>query len=447
MAQANIPWVEKYRPQSISDMVGFEKIIKPLTDFVENFFSLRRKIKSLKSQLNTSLTEIEKKKLQLRIKSHQSKLANATAAMLIGPPGVGKTTIVYALAHDFNLSVIEMNASDVRTEDAVNEKLRETVKNSNLLSFTQKKIKGKLILIDEVDGIHGRKDKGGVAALKKIISFSRFPIIMTCNFRDYRRFGDLYKLSSPLLTIKPANSKDVATMIRRIVRNESVDMSEDQIKSLAVKSQGDYRSAINDLQILAQGTKKVQDSTIDSLNMQRDHQSKFDEALREMFIKSTIRDAKRCMDEIESKDISFNNVGSWINENIHNFITQKNDLYQVYQNLAFTDTILGRIGRTQDYGHLSYFYDIMAGGVRFSKTDSKLPNKKIQSPRWFRFRAPANDENAQKLQKLYRLSLNEIMHDLRPYLIQVEKLDSKINAYFSSLFQVDPGKVGKLLKN
>ncbi|TFH28842.1 MAG: replication factor C large subunit, partial [Promethearchaeota archaeon] len=390
MMRADIPWVEKYRPQSIKDMVGFEEIIKSLTDFLENFFSLRGKIVTLKSQLKSSSTEIEKKKLLLRLKSHQSKLTNATAAMLIGPPGVGKTTIVYALAQDFNLSVIEMNASDVRTEDAVNDKLGETVKNTNLLSFTQEKVKGKLILIDEVDGIHGKNDKGGVAALKKIISVSRFPVIMTCNFRDFRRFGDLYKLSSPLLTIKPAISKDIAIMLHRIVRNESIDMSEDQIKSLAIKSQGDYRSAINDLQILAQGSNKDDESYMESLNMQRDHQSKFDEVLKGIFKQPTIKEAKRCVDEIDSKDITFNNVGSWINENILNFITKKQDLYHVYQNLAYADSILGRIGRTQDYGHLSYFYDILAGGVRFSKTDTKLPDTKIQSPRWFRFRATPN---------------------------------------------------------
>ncbi|MHA1612534.1 MAG: replication factor C large subunit [Promethearchaeota archaeon] len=443
----NIPWVEKYRPQSISDMIGSEHIVKPLTDFLENFLSLRKRLKIFKSKLNSSLTEIEKKKLKLRIKSHQSKLSNATAAMLIGPPGVGKTTIVYALAHDFNLSVIEMNASDVRTEDAVNEKLKETVKSTNLLSFTQKKVKGKLILIDEVDGIHGRSDKGGVAALKNIISYSRFPIIMTCNFRDFRRFGDLYKLSSPLLTIKPARSEDIAKMLHKIVRNESINMNNDQIKSLAKKSQGDYRSAINDLQILAQGSTGVQDSLMESLNMQRDHQSKFDEGLRNLFKQETIRDAKRCLDEIDSKDISFNNLGSWINENIHNFITKKIDLYQVYQNLAYADTILGRIGRTQDYDHLSYFYDILAGGVRFSKTDSKISDKKLQSPRWFRFRAPANDEKAQKLQQIYHLSLNEIMREIRPYLAQIEGKDSKINIFLASQFQVEPEKVGKILKN
>ncbi|RLI64765.1 MAG: hypothetical protein DRO88_06415 [Promethearchaeia archaeon] len=448
----DIPWVEKYRPQSLQEMVGFEDVIEKLRKFISNFLELQKKYKKLKKQIKSN-PGIENRKSELQLKSIKSKLANQTAAMLIGPPGVGKTTIVYALAHDFNLSVIELNASDVRTEDAMNEKLRETVKNTNLLSFTQKKIQGKLILIDEVDGIHGKNDRGGVAALKKIISFSRYPVIMTCNFKDYRRFGDLYKLSSPLLEISHAKSVDIAKILKRIATNENLEITSDQIKIIATRSQGDYRSAINDLQALAQGSLKIQADQLESINMNRDHSGQIQEKLYSFFSQQTIQDAKRVLDEVESKEISFNNIHLWLNENLFLFLSKKEEIYHGYQNLAFADKILGYIGRTQDYGHLSYFYDILSGGLRFAKQpplrrqSATSSMKKIQPPRYFRIRATADDEIALILQKLYRAPLNEIMREIRPRIPILLEAKKDVRSYFSQVLRVDSKQVNKILKN
>ena len=167
--EKNIPWVEKYRPQTIKDLIGFEKNSNKLKQFLDDFFNLQTKYRKLRKEIKTisDPSIIRKKKLQL--KSFQLKMVRKKAILLIGPAGVGKTTIVYALANDYNMSVIELNASDVRTEDAIQNKLHETVKSTNLLSFTKKKSRGKLILIDEVDGIHGQSDRGGVKALLNII--------------------------------------------------------------------------------------------------------------------------------------------------------------------------------------------------------------------------------------------------------------------------------------
>ena len=141
--KSNIPWVEKYRPQSAKDLIGFEKTINKLKQFLDEFFILQTKYRNLRKEIKliTEPSLIKKKKLQL--KSFQLKMQRQKAQILIGPPGVGKTTIVYALANDYNMSVIELNASDVRTQDAIQNKLHETVKSTNLLSFTTKKSKGK----------------------------------------------------------------------------------------------------------------------------------------------------------------------------------------------------------------------------------------------------------------------------------------------------------------
>ncbi|PVX24034.1 MAG: replication factor C large subunit, partial [Candidatus Bathyarchaeum sp.] len=77
-------WVEKYRPKKISDVVGNELAKTTFTNWLN---SKRRRKKAM---------------------------------LLYGPAGVGKTALINAASNQFNFTVIEMNASDTRTEKAIN---------------------------------------------------------------------------------------------------------------------------------------------------------------------------------------------------------------------------------------------------------------------------------------------------------------------------------------
>ncbi len=77
-------WAEKYRPVSLSDVLGNDAAVKALKTWAETFGSGRK------------------------------------AAILYGGPGIGKTSAALALAHDMGWDCIEMNASDQRTKDAIN---------------------------------------------------------------------------------------------------------------------------------------------------------------------------------------------------------------------------------------------------------------------------------------------------------------------------------------
>jgi replication factor C large subunit len=441
----NIPWTEKYRPQSTGEMLGFNPITTKLKKFIEDFYRFDTQIKKLKTSLKNEKNELNKKKLRLKIKSSNAKFGTHKASLLIGPPGVGKTTVVYALAKDLNMSVIELNASDTRTKDALEEKLQETVKSTNILSFTRKTTIKKIILIDEVDGLHGRTDRGGVPTLKKIIGYSRFPIIMTCNFRDDQRFSSLYQIANPLIEINPANSKEIAHLLTQIAKLEKVIINEDQILEIASRCHGDFRAGINDLQALAQGSRKVDQDAIDGINMNRDSEIKVEDLMVNLFQADSIKEAKRVLDAVQSNQVDFNNIHKWINENLLVYISNKLELKFAFENLARADTILGYIGRTQDYQHLSYFFDILAGGIRFSKHGSKISKKPIRSPRWFRTRAVPDDEIALKIQDLYRVSLNNVMQEIRPNLKVFAKANSKIQEYLGSLLNIPAKKVLKEL--
>ncbi|QEE15742.1 AAA family ATPase [Promethearchaeum syntrophicum] len=443
--KSNIPWVEKYRPQSAKDLIGFEKVINKLKQFLDDFFIFQAKYRNLRKEIKTISDPPLLKKKKLQLKSFQLKMQRHKAQILIGPPGVGKTTIVYALANDYNMSVIELNASDVRTEDAIQNKLQETVKSTNLLSFTSKKSKGKIILIDEVDGLHGQSDRGGVKALVNIIAQSKFPLILTCNFRD-KKLKSLFDLLGSI-DISQASAKDISKVLRKISKYENLDISEDQIHQLAIGSNGDYRSSINDLQALTQSSHSIDEETLKNINIKRDTETEVQLFMNNMFATYRIKDTKKIIDDVLGPGIDFRSIHKWINENLLSYITKRYDLYYAFENLAHSDRILGYVGRTQDYAHLSYYFDILAG-VRYAKSDKILPkDKKVRPPRWFRTRAVPDDEVALSLQKLYTLSLNSIMKEIRPNLNLFLKFPIGIKEYLASVLQEDVKKIPKLIAN
>ena len=84
--------------------------------------------------------------------------------LLVGPPGVGKTTLAKLAAKQFGYDMIELNASDVRNKGRIQEILEPILSSESLLGHP-------MIFIDEVDGIHGRANYGGAETLIKILKF------------------------------------------------------------------------------------------------------------------------------------------------------------------------------------------------------------------------------------------------------------------------------------
>src|SRR3989344_3727644 len=83
------------------------------------------------------------------------------AALLLGPLGVGKTSSVYALAHQLKYDILELNSSDLRNEAAMKQFLGSALGQQSLF-FTPK-----IILIDEIDALSGVRDRGGVTGILK----------------------------------------------------------------------------------------------------------------------------------------------------------------------------------------------------------------------------------------------------------------------------------------
>jgi replication factor C large subunit len=92
--------------------------------------------------------------------------------LLIGPPGIGKTTLVHTLSQQFNYDLIELNASDNRNKIGLQNRIMPMFHNAGL--FGRKM----LLFLDEVDGISGREDTGGIDSLITIMKEPTIPEII-----------------------------------------------------------------------------------------------------------------------------------------------------------------------------------------------------------------------------------------------------------------------------
>lgn len=134
---------------------------------------------------------------------------NARAALISGPPGIGKTSAARIVCAQLGFEVVEQNASDVRNKGAIEHAIKDLSSNKSLDYFssfglrkaaannnalasavggiaTQKSV----IIMDEVDGV-GAGDRGGIAALIKVIKNTKTPIICICNDRSSQKLASL----------------------------------------------------------------------------------------------------------------------------------------------------------------------------------------------------------------------------------------------------------------
>ena len=161
--------------------------------------------------------------------------------LIYGPTGVGKTSSAYALAKEKNLEILEINSSDLRNREMIKKIIGEASQQQSLFS------KKKLILIDEVDGISGRHDYGGLAELNRIIERSKHPIILTANDVSDSKFNILRK-KSELLEFKHVDYLEIFELLKNICGKEKINFDETKLKALARKNRGDVRASLLDLE-------------------------------------------------------------------------------------------------------------------------------------------------------------------------------------------------------
>lgn len=210
----NVPWIEKYRPINVNDLVLDE--------------STKNKIKKI----------IENK--------------NMPNLIISGVPGIGKTSTILCLAKNllgkyFNEAVLEMNASDERGIRAVHESIEYFCKKK--INISENFAQHKIVLLDEADNMTSKAQQLINNLIKNYHDTTRFAF--TCN--EPSDIIEAIQSRCIMLKFKRLNNEQVSAKLLYICKNEKMNFTTDGIKSIVAISQGDLRKAINILQLTYNG--------------------------------------------------------------------------------------------------------------------------------------------------------------------------------------------------
>ncbi len=415
-----IPWVEKYRPKSIKEMAlpsarlsgQRVKLAEELMSFVEDFFEERKRV----NRENKKIREFNRTAIEKEQKEEIKVAPEKAAVLLEGPPGIGKTSIVYSLANDLNMEVIETNASDTRTRATLERRLKETVKSRGIMDFITES-KEKLILIDEIDGIYGVQDRGAIPTVIDLIENTQFPIIMCSN--EYKT--NLQPIYNKIrrYEVHPLPKKEVIKIAQYILKKESImNLKSEDLELIIDKNNGDLRGVINDIQGISQG--KIEGDVKELiLSLHRDTLEEIFSLIRELFRVSSLREARNLTDR---SDVDYNFLYKWINENLLTFIKSNRELASAFENLSLADGIFGRIRTTQYWGLLPYFFDLFSGGVALSRKETPVSKgfQRVVFPRYtsgtYFSLTNVEKEFVEKIKRKYEISQIDFIQEFLPFL-------------------------------
>ncbi|MFX1281053.1 MAG: replication factor C large subunit [Promethearchaeota archaeon] len=418
--KVEMPWVEKYRPKNLKDMAlptarangQRVKIDEELTAFIKDFFIERKRINTE----NAKIKEYNKSVIEKEQRDYLQIETSKTAILLEGPPGIGKTSIVFALANDFNMEVVETNASDTRTRKTLENRLKETSKSRGIMDFITES-KEKLILIDEVDGIYGVQDRGAVPTIIELVQNTQFPIVLCSN--EYKtNLQPLYNIIRRF-EVHPLPNKEVLRIAKNILKKENItQLKEEDLELIVDKNNGDLRGVINDIQGISQG--KVEGDVKEFiLSLRRDSLEEIFTLVRDLFQVTSLREARNLTDK---SDVDYNFLYKWINENLPTFIKSNRELVNAFENLSLADEIFGRIQINQYWELLPYFFDLFAGGVALSRTETPEAKgfRRVVFPRYptgsYFSLTSTQKEFVEKINKSYEISQIDFIQNLLPFL-------------------------------
>ena len=175
--------------------------------------------------------------------------------LLIGPPGVGKTTLVHSLARQLDYDLIEMNASDTRNRDQLEQLIAPILVNTSIFG---KKI---LLFLDEVDGISGREDTGGIESLVRLMKQPSIPVIMVANNKD-TKIKDLAKICKTI-QFNAVTPRLLMLLLESVLKDQRKKLSISEKFAIVDKAHGDARLLLNILQAKLSGYDKTANSKVE----------------------------------------------------------------------------------------------------------------------------------------------------------------------------------------
>ncbi|MEM3422517.1 MAG: replication factor C large subunit [Candidatus Bilamarchaeaceae archaeon] len=318
------PLTSKYSPKKINDLIGNDEVKEIIRRWALNWLSGNKR----------------------------------KPLLLYGPPGVGKTSTAYALASEYGFEIIEMNASDLRNKERV-EQVALNAANMSTLSGSLR-----LILIDDVDIFIGKKDTGGLGAVVRTLKETSNPIILTATDIWDKKLAPI-RVECERIEFKRVSRVAIKKHLATIAKNEGIEINESELDAIVQNSNGDVRSAIIDLQAKRPSP--------------RDREEDIFWRVRSIFKANTYAEAKEAL----KGDLDYKLLLLWLDENIPEEYERKEDLAKAFFWLSRSDVFLGRAERG-DWVMLKYSLDLMSAGVGLAKETVYRKFTKYQYPSYLK---------------------------------------------------------------
>lgn len=260
--------------------------------------------------------------------------------LLVGPPGIGKTTLANLAAKRFGYDMISLNASDIRNKKRIQEILSPVLGTSSLFGSP-------MIFVDEVDGIYGRADYGGAEALIQILKEPTVPIILAANSETSSKMKGIKK-AVKTIHLRPLPPRMLLLYLNKILQKEDGKISPGNLIKIITESRGDLRSMINTTQAFVTGFEPPTEKSFESLDVET--------AVNAFFKANSENEARTVLYSLRIDPRE--KINAFYSSVITSSIT-KELMAKMLQVLSEADGLYGKIMRTQEWRLLRYLDEIL----------------------------------------------------------------------------------------
>jgi len=413
-------WTEVHRPKKLSEIAGNSEAIRQLKSWADSWVKRKPKKKG---------------------------------AILVGPPGIGKTSAALALASDYEWDVVELNASDQRNAEVIERIVGHGSRAETFSSDGSFKPASsgrlKLIVFDEADNLFGKEDQGGAGAIVQALKDAEQPIVLIVNdyFELTRRASGIKPLTQTI-RFYPPSLDDIISVLERIAKKENLSISHELLIKIARNAGKDIRAAVNDLQSLASLNGNELERATDALGW-RDVPPEMFDALSIIF---SSNDPLKARMSLVSLDETPERMMLWIDDNLPRVIRDPADRFNAIDFLARADVFLGRVSRRQYFGLWAYATDIMSMGVTMVARDRyKVYSDSLRFPEYLialsraKAKKKAIDTFVNKTSSAFHTSPSIARESIIPYLRALAIVDLKLAVDMARELELDAGDVALLL--
>lgn len=233
--EPSLMWVDKYRPRTVKQIIGqqgdksnMRKLMNWLRDWEKNRKKPPSKSSFFKKDQDGSMHK---------------------AALLSGSPGVGKTTTATLVCEELGFSYVEMNASDTRNKKTLEEHISQSLSNKTMDGFLpghKADPKKHVLIMDEVDGMAGNEDRGGMQELIGLIKNTKIPVICMCNDRNSQKIRSLANYCFDLRFQRPRVEQIKGAMMS-IAFKEGLKIPPQAMEQIILGANQDVRQVLHNM--------------------------------------------------------------------------------------------------------------------------------------------------------------------------------------------------------